>query len=206
MAGSPVRVIILPGNGCTPIRECNWYGWLEEQLKAEPGVEVLMSDMPDPFVARENVWLPFVQRSWAPDERTVVIGHSSGAEAAMRLAETTKLLGIVLVSACHTDLGISNERASGYYARPWLWEDIRENVGRIVQFGAKDDPFLPLKEQQHVADSLRAEFHRLDGRGHFMEDEMPELMDVVRSFVAEAVPLVDAGAGGGSAVATAEDA
>jgi hypothetical protein len=23
-------VIILPGNGCTDVYECNWYGWLVE--------------------------------------------------------------------------------------------------------------------------------------------------------------------------------
>jgi pimeloyl-ACP methyl ester carboxylesterase len=74
---------------------------------------------------------------YTPGSGTVVVGHSSGAEAAMRLAETTKLRAIVLVSACHTDLGIESERASGYYSRPWLWDAIRSNTAHIVQFGAE---------------------------------------------------------------------
>ena len=37
--------------------------------------------------------------------------QSSGAVAAMRLLEKTPLLGAVLVSACHTDLGDAGERA-----------------------------------------------------------------------------------------------
>ena len=41
----------------------------------------------------------------------MLVGHSSGAVAAMRLLEKTPLLGAVLVSACHTDLGDAGERA-----------------------------------------------------------------------------------------------
>ncbi len=35
----------------------------------------------------------------------------------MRFAETHQVLGLVLVSACVSDLGSENERASGYYSR-----------------------------------------------------------------------------------------
>ena len=56
---------------------------------------------------------------------------------ALRLLETTKVKGAVLVSACHTDLGIKNERKSGYYKDPWLWEDIKRNADWIVQFGSE---------------------------------------------------------------------
>ena len=63
--------------------------------------------------------MPFLQRQCACDAGTIVIGHSSGAVACMRLLESTRLWGAVLVSACHTDLGDAGERAAGYYSRPW---------------------------------------------------------------------------------------
>ncbi len=69
--------------------------------------------------AREKIWVPFLQRQCACDADTIVIGHSSGAVACMRLLESTRLRGAVLVSACHTDLGDAGERAAGYYSRPW---------------------------------------------------------------------------------------
>lgn len=37
-------VIIVPGNGCTPIKECNFYGWLNNRLNDE-GFEVVCNDM-----------------------------------------------------------------------------------------------------------------------------------------------------------------
>jgi len=51
----------------------------------------------------------------------------------MRLLEETKVLGVILVSACHTDLGEPNEAAAGYYNRPWPWETMRSNAEFIVQ-------------------------------------------------------------------------
>ena len=61
--------------------------------------------MPDPIKARESIWIPYILDELKADENTVLIGHSSGAEAIMRLAEKHKVFGLVLVSACYTDLG-----------------------------------------------------------------------------------------------------
>jgi hypothetical protein len=80
--------------------------------------------MPDPYVARESIWIPFMKNDLGCNKDTVcsckigpnsyflqiVVGHSSGAEAAMRcdwllrssdidkslrLAEHTKLHGTI---------------------------------------------------------------------------------------------------------------
>ena len=46
--------------GCTPIAQCNWYSWLKQSLEKE-GVEVSMQDMPDPYEAKQTIWLPFMR-------------------------------------------------------------------------------------------------------------------------------------------------
>ncbi|XP_078000466.1 serine hydrolase RBBP9-like isoform X2 [Glandiceps talaboti] len=143
-------------------------------------VEAVLQNMPDPVIAREKFWIPFMHDELKCDEDTVIIGHSSGAEAAKRYAEKYKVLGIVLVSSCITDLGIETERESGYYNRPWEWQKIKENTKWIVQFGSSDDPFLPWKEQQEVANNLSSEFHKYEDRGHFGEPVFPELITVVK--------------------------
>jgi predicted alpha/beta hydrolase family esterase len=115
------RVVIVPGMGCVPIRDCNWYAWLEDELQKDPSgrFEVILEDMPDPHAARESQWLPFIRNTLKIDDKTILIGHSSGCEAIMRLLEQDKVRGIILVAACHTDLDNEGERASEYYNRPW---------------------------------------------------------------------------------------
>jgi len=86
------KVVIVPGNGCTPIRTANWYAWLHNQLQTE-GIQASMEDMPDPFQAKEKIWLPFMKNTLGADENSIIVGHSSGAEAAMRYIENNRVLG-----------------------------------------------------------------------------------------------------------------
>ncbi|KAL4612840.1 putative hydrolase RBBP9 [Arapaima gigas] len=179
----PVRVVIVPGNGAGDVEHCNWYGWAKKQIDKIAGVTCLLRNMPDPVTARESIWLPFMERELHCDDRTVVIGHSSGAVAAMRYAETHRLYAVVLVGAYTSDLGDDNERESGYFSRPWEWEKIQGNCQHIVQFGSTDDPFLPWNEQQLVADSLQARLHKFTDRGHFQNTQFPELIGAVRELL-----------------------
>ena len=83
-----VRAVIVPGNGCNSVRSSNWYGWLEKRLLQDGRFsEVVVKDMPDPLEAKRSIWLPFMIAALGCDASTVVIGHSSGAVAAMRLLE-----------------------------------------------------------------------------------------------------------------------
>ena len=201
----PRRVVIVPGNGCSGnVRDANWYGWLEDTLKAEGHFdEVVLRNMPDPVMARESKWLPFLRGPCGCDAETIVVGHSSGAEAAMRLAETVPLFGIVLVSACWTDLGEESEAIAGYYNRPWEWEAILRNTQFVAQFHSTDDPFIPVSEAQHVADNLAggadSSFSLLEGRSHFFEP-FPELLAELRT---RARGAAGGAAGGGAAAADA---
>lgn len=71
----------------------------------------------------------------------------------------------------------------GYFTRPWQWEKIKANCPYVVQFGSTDDPFLPWKEQQEVADRLETKLHKFTDRGHFQNTEFHELITVVKSLL-----------------------
>jgi len=178
------RVIIVPGNGCTPVNSCNWYLWLKEKIDSsenlqQKNIQVILEDMPDPYDAHETVWVPFIINELGADRNSIVVGHSSGAEATMRLLETNRLGGAILVSACHSDLGLESERISGYYSRPWQWEKIRENAEFIVQYHSTDDPFIPISEARHVSENLCSEYYEFTNKSHFFEpfSEIMQLLE-----------------------------
>jgi predicted alpha/beta hydrolase family esterase len=93
-----MKVAIIPGNGAGDVFHANWYGWAHKQINKLENVECDLRNMPDPITAREAIWIPFMHDEMGCDENTIIIGHSSGAEAAMRFAERYKVFGIILVS------------------------------------------------------------------------------------------------------------
>jgi predicted alpha/beta hydrolase family esterase len=172
------KVILIHGNGGNTAGDI-WLPHVERELTAL-GVAVINRTFPDNIKARAQYWLPFIEELGA-DEGTILIGHSSGAVAAMRYAETHRLLGSVLVSVCHTDLGDAGEAASGYYRTPWHWTRIRENQHWIGIFHSTDDPHIPAAEARFVAAQLKCSYFEFTDRGHFVDTrEFPEVVAFVR--------------------------
>lgn len=174
------KIILIHGNGGSNSNDV-WLPWVARELTAL-GYEVINRSFPDPVKARAEYWLPFITELGA-DESTVIIGHSSGAAAAMRYAESHRILGSVLVGACYTDLGDASERVSGYYDAPWDWPAIKSHQRFILQFASPTDPYIPVKEARFIQKKLGAKYFELPGRGHFEQLEFPELLKAIQAAV-----------------------
>lgn len=175
---TPAKAILIHGNGGCTAGDI-WLPWLERELSSL-GLEVINETFPDNIKARASHWLPHLA-SLGADDRTILIGHSSGAVAAMRYAETHRVLGSVLVGVCHTDLGDRFEAASGYYAAKWDWQRIRDNQQWIAIYNSTDDPHIPIAEPRFVAAQLRCSYFEFTDRGHFVDRrQFPEVLDFVR--------------------------
>jgi predicted alpha/beta hydrolase family esterase len=180
---APMKVILLPGNGSCSVERHHWYKWLRDSLFSHD-FEVIAEDMPDPHLARRSFWIPFIEEKIGDDPRAILIGHSSGALAAMRYIENHPAAGVILVSACHTDLGLKSEKISGYYREPWGWDRMKENTGWIVQLASTDDPFIPIEEARFIHEKLQSEYFEFNDRGHFMGSDkegrrLPEALDIL---------------------------
>jgi len=127
------RAVIIPGNGAGDVAQSNWYGWANRKLNEIEGFTSTLRNMPDPMTARRSIWLPYMKDELKVDENTIIIGHSSGACAAIRYAEENKVLGLILVGAYTSDLGDVNEADSGYFTDRWNWEAAKANTNWVVQ-------------------------------------------------------------------------
>lgn len=171
------RVVFAPGNGGCTTKQF-WFPSIQNELESQ-GVEVVAAEFPDPELARARYWLPFLQKELKVDKETVIVGHSTGAIAAMRYAEQYPILGSILVGSYYTHLNIDSEKKSGYFDTPWQWEKIRNNQQWTVIFASQDDPWIPIAEPRYIHQQLQCEYHEFCNQGHFGGDydkkSFPEL-------------------------------
>lgn len=193
-----MKVILIPGMGCTPVASSNWYAWFRDEMLRRPKVTHFeLHDFPDPYKCRESLWMPFVRDLIADTSaETIVVGHSSGAACAMRLLEHcgasgTPLMGCILVAAAYTDLGDADERASEYFNRPWQWHSMSQGCAapqKIVLFHGADDPLIPVAEARHIAAQLgdaAVDYRERSGHSHFFRP-WQELLDVMDEILGRA--------------------
>lgn len=162
------RIVFIPGNGGETTKD-NWFPNVQNELEGK-GFKVVAANFPDPELARKEHWLPFLKNELKVDENSILVGHSSGAIAAMKLAETTKILGSVLVGAYYNDLGIENEKKSGYFDTDWRWDAIRKNQKFISLFASEDDPWIPIDQPRYIHEQLNCEYHEFKNQRHFGGD------------------------------------
>lgn len=173
------RIIFVHGNQ-TMHWSFAWAAWLKTELE-KLGFETFFETMPDSIIARSEYWLPFLQDHVKVGDRDVIVGHSSGAVAAMRYAETHKIYGSILVSPCYTDTGDELEKQSGYYDAPWQWESIKANQEKIALIWGDDDPYIPQNEFEFIASQLEPAQIKITGGKHFIEqNEFPELLQYIQ--------------------------
>jgi predicted alpha/beta hydrolase family esterase len=172
------NVILVHGNGGSTVED-TWFPEVKSGLEAV-GIEVVAQTMPDNEKAQAHIWLPFLEDVLGANENSIIVGHSSGAVAAMRYAETHHIFGSVIVGASYTDLGIYSERRSGYFREPWNWDAIKANQNWVVQFASTDDPYIPIEEPRHIHEKLDTDYHEHTNKRHFTDFWFPELVTVIK--------------------------
>ncbi len=180
-----VKIIFIHGNETMTWKD-HWSLYLKKELE-KLDVKLVFETFPDSIIARAKYWLPFLKDYLEADEGTLLIGHSSGATAAMRYAEKNRILGSILISPCYTDLGSEEERISGWYDNPWDWEIIKKNQKKIALLYSKDDFVIPVKEFYHIKEQLDPDIViEFEDKGHFVnQTEFPELVEVVKKMLKE---------------------
>ena len=142
--------------------------WYQEEKKAleKLGYVVTAPNMPNSFHPDKEEWVNVITH-FAPDEDSVLIGHSLGAPAILRyLEKTDKKVGkIFLVAGFASDLGFNETRK--FVIDPFDWDKIKQNVEEIFVLNQIDDPWVPFAVGAEMAKNLSVEIVKVDGNNHF---------------------------------------
>lgn len=132
------NVIIFHGSGSTP--NDVWYPWLKKELERKDysvSSPVLTADDPAPL----SVWLPLALKE-KYDEKTVLVGHSSGAPLILSVLENLNLQikKAILVAGFITPLPVDKGH-NPILQEKYDWEKIKGNVKEIIVINSTNDPW-----------------------------------------------------------------
>jgi predicted alpha/beta hydrolase family esterase len=182
-----MKVLILHGWGGTP--RGSWRGWLADQLTVSSSrFRVLNPELPNADHPKQDEWLAKIRETKeAFDGETILIGHSLGAVAILRLLESfgdhEKIKAAILVCGFTNDLGI--EEINDFFKSGFDWEKIRNGAKKFVIINSDNDPYMKIEEGKILHEKLGGELIIEHNAGHINEDagfkEYPRLLEIIRS-------------------------
>jgi|SRR3989344_5314278 len=167
------NVLILHGTGSSSKQ--NWFPWLKSELEAK-GVKVWVPDLP--LSERPNIerYKQYVFEHWQFDQDSIIIGHSSGAVAALGILQYLpvglQIEKVILVAAFKDNLG--RDDLNQLFIRPLNFEKIKNHCKNFVLIASDNDPYVPLEHVQFLKEQLNGELVVLDGQKHFNTTTMGE--------------------------------
>jgi len=155
------------------------------QGKLGGGFDVFQPRMPNGADARYDEWKMWFEKV-APllEDEIILVGHSlGGVFLAKYLSENIfpkKIRAVVLISAPFDDEG-SDESLYSFAPGDSL-EKFKTQTDKIVLYHSEDDPVVPFAQVKKYKERLPlADLHIFTDRGHFNQEEFPELIDILRS-------------------------
>ena len=182
------RVILVPrwnGRG-----DSDFYPWLSRELGARGwGGELETASLRPPEAPDVAATVAAVRGrlgSAARAARTVLVGHSVGAQAAMRaLADTgPPVAGLLLVAGWWT-VDQPWPALQKWIDAPFDWQRTRERAGRRVVLLSTDDPFTAdaARSRRLFEERLAAEVRIHDRAGHFNQSQEPAVLAALSELV-----------------------
>ncbi|MCW1888317.1 MAG: alpha/beta hydrolase [Candidatus Moranbacteria bacterium] len=158
--------------------EHHWIPWLKTELEAQ-GLQVVAPELPEPYHPIYEAWKE-VFEGLAPDEETVLVGHSCGGGFLVRyLSENTLRVGKVLLVAPYLDP--DGDHIPEFFDFPVKRNLVSQTEGVTIFISADDDSDI-LESVRIIKDSCDGIVTReFVDKGHFTFGEMgtrefPELL------------------------------
>ena len=161
----------------------DWKKGLAEKLG--PDFEVITPNMPNRMNAKYFEWKMWFEK-FIPhfDPEIILIGHSLGGTfIAKYLSENTfpkKIIAIFLVAPAYDDKNSDYSMADFTFLNS-LYK-LEKQGGKIFIYGSIDDPIVPSVDFEKYEGMLKnVAVRKFTDRGHFNQEELPELVRDIKS-------------------------
>lgn len=147
--------------------------------------DVYLPSMPNSENAKYEEWkIWFLRYLELVHDGVVLAGHSQGGYfLAKFLAENeppVRIGGLILIAAPAQPDDFGGEDGGDFAFDTTALPNLAQRAERIVLFHAPDDPVVPYRHAQLYATALpNATLHSLPGRGHFLGETFPELLEEI---------------------------
>ncbi len=163
-----VRFILIHGAYGNP--EENWFPWLKKELESK-GHEVIVPKLPTPENQELEKWMKqFEQHKDKISNDTVLIGHSLGVAFILNVLERidVKIKAAFLVSGFIGKLGIAefDDINQSFTEREFDWNRIKQNCEKFFVMNSDNDPYVPLKKGEEIAENLDTDLTIVKEGGH----------------------------------------
>jgi predicted alpha/beta hydrolase family esterase len=181
------QALILHGTSASPAS--NWFTWLKGHLEAD-GYRVWLPQLPHSDQPNTQIYNQFLlaNTDFSFNEQTIMVGHSSGAVAALNLLQhlspNQKIKAAFLVSAFKDDLGW--EALTDLFIEPLDFKTIKAKAGQFIFLHADNDPYCPLQHAEYLAQQVGGQLILKPGQGHFNTEisenytAFPELLEIIQ--------------------------
>ncbi|MAZ76625.1 MAG: hypothetical protein CMH31_04915 [Micavibrio sp.] len=178
------RALIFHGTMGSP--EGNWFPWLKAELEKQD-YQVTAPIFPTPKNHSLETWFSALKNQISNlNQIDVVIGHSLGANLILHILENglCKTDKAILVSALNEIININEyDQLNKSFIKNFNWDSIKINSKHIDILHGDNDPYVPIKQAQDIADGLDIKLQIIKGGGHLNTEagynSFPLLLDLI---------------------------
>lgn len=151
--------------------EENWFPWLKDELE-KLGCNVVVPKFPTPENQTLDNWIDVLERYRNRiNQKTIMIGHSLGVPFILRILEQwdTKVQATFLIAGL---VRLINDPKFDRINETFLdsafnYDIILRKCRKFHVIHSEDDPIVPFKQGEVIAQNLKTELITMKNAGHF---------------------------------------
>lgn len=161
-----------------------FFPWLTKKLE-EKGCKVISPELPDPAHPDHKKWtrkiLNILPKNSKELSQTILIGHSLGAVAALKVLEKLppkkKIKGVILIGAPFDKCG--RDAIQNFFEKPLHFSKIQKQAKKIIVVISDDDHYVHMSHGEMYANYLQAELIIETNQKHFQNPNYPNLLNII---------------------------